>query len=165
MGDNNEKRERKLLRRPSRRTLITLGILALAGALTYGAFASGFMGLGGGKTVKYTQLPKDKIPRTIEKDVIPEYRDLERALGCLVDGKVYVVVTRGEKPPAGYDLSIEKMKLEKSKDGTNLAVTALFTEPAADTAVSQIITYPYVVAETEMETLPDTIELIARYND
>ena len=158
MGDNNEKRERKLLRRPSRRTLITLGILALAGALTYGAFASGFMGLGGGKTVKYTQLPKDKIPRTIEKDVIPEYRDLERALGCLVDGKVYVVVTRGEKPTAGYDLSIEK-------DGTNLAVTALFTEPAADTAVSQIITYPYVVAETEMETLPDTIELIARYND
>ena len=41
----------------------------------------------------------------------------------------------------------------------------MFTEPAADTAVSQIITYPYVVAETELETLPDTIELIVRYND
>ena len=164
-NDNNGRKGRRLFRRPSRRTLITLGFLALAGALAFGAVKTGFMGIGGGKTVKYTQLPKDKIPRTIEKDVIPEYRDLERALGCLVDGKVYVVVTRGEKPTAGYDLSIEKMKLEKSKDGSNLAVTALFTEPASDTAVSQIITYPYVVAETDLETLPDTIELIARYNE
>ena len=165
MADNNEKRERRLLRRPSRRALITLGIIALAGALAFGAVSTGFMGIGGGKTVKFTQLPKDKIPRTIEKDVIPEYRDLERALGCLVDGKVYVVVTRGEKPTAGYDLSIEKMKLEKTKEGTNLAVTALFTEPDADTTVSKIITYPYVVAETDLEALPDTIELIARYSE
>lgn len=165
MADNNEKRERRLLRRPSRRALITLGIIALAGALAFGAVNTGFMGIGGGKTVKFTQLPKDKIPRTIEKDVIPEYRDLERALGCLVDGKVYVVVTRGEKPTAGYDLSIEKMKLEKTKEGTNLAVTALFTEPDADMTVSKIITYPYVVAETGLEALPDTIELIARYSD
>ena len=165
MADNKEKKERRFIRKPSRRVLITLGLIALAGVLAYGAVATGFMGLGGGKSVKYNQLTKDNIPRTIEKDVIPEYRDLERALGCLVDGKVYVVVTRGEKPTAGYDLSIEKMKLEKLKEGTNLAVTALFTEPAADTAVSQIITYPYVVAETELETLTDTIELIVRYND
>lgn len=164
-NDNNEKKGRKLLRRPSRRALITLGIIALAGALTYGAFASGFMGLGGGKNVKFTQLSQDKVPRTIEKDVIPEYRDLERALGCLVDGKIYVVVTRGEKPTAGYDLSIEKMKLEKTKEGTNLVVTALFTEPASGTVVSQIITYPYVVAETELEVLPDTIELSVRYKE
>lgn len=163
MADNKEKTGRRILRRPSRRALITLGIIALAGALTYTALASGVLGLGGGKTVKYTQLPKDKIPQTIEKDVIPEYRDLERALGCLVDGKVYVVVTRGEKPTAGFDLSIEKMKLDKSKDGTNLVVTALFTEPSADTTVSRIITYPYVVAETELDTLPDSIELSVRY--
>ena len=163
MADNNEKKGRRLLRRPSRRALITLGIIALAGALAFGAVSTGFMGIGGGKNVKFTQLPQDKIPRTIEKDVIPEYRDLERALGCLVDGKVYAVVTRGEKPTAGYDLSIEKMKLDKTKEGTNLVVTALFTEPSTDTAVSQIITYPYVVAETELEALPNTIELAVRY--
>jgi len=41
----------------------------------------------------------------------------------------------------------------------------LFTEPPAGTAVSQIITYPYVVAETGLETLPDTIELVVKYEE
>lgn len=113
--------------------------------------------------VEFTVLSAEEIPRTIEKDVIPEYRDLERALGCLVDGKVYVVVTRGEKPTAGYELSIEKMTLEKTKNGSNLTVTALFTEPPADKSVSRIITYPYSVAVTELEALPDSIELNVRY--
>lgn len=40
--------------------------------------------------------------------MIPEYRELERALGCLIDGKVYVIVTRGEKPTAGYEVSIDQ---------------------------------------------------------
>lgn len=113
--------------------------------------------------VEFTVLTAEEIPRSIEKDVIPEYRELERALGCLVEGKVYVVVTRGEKPTAGYELSIEKMTLEKTKSGSNLSVTALFTEPAADKSVSRIITYPYSVAVTELETLPDSIELNVRY--
>ena len=96
--------------------------------------------------------------------MIPEYRELERALGCLVDGKVYVVVTRGEKPTAGYDLAIEQLRLQKTEDGgSNMVVTALFKEPAEGETVSRIITYPYVVAETELTGLPDTIELVARY--
>ena len=120
--------------------------------------------LGGGKEISFTQLKKDDIPQTIEKDVIPEYRELERALGCLVDGKVYVVVTRGEKPTAGYDLAIEQLRLQKTEDGgSNMVVTALFKEPAEGETVSRIITYPYVVAETELTELPDTIELVVRY--
>ena len=70
-----------------------------------------------GECQLHTTDAKD-IPRAIEKDVIPEYRELERALGCVVDGKVYIVVTRGEKPTAGYDLSIEKVNLEKTGDGS-----------------------------------------------
>ena len=42
-------------------------------------------------------------------------------------------------------------------------VTALFKEPAEGETVSRIITYPYVVAETELTGLPDTIELVVRY--
>lgn len=132
-------------------------LLAVALILSQTLFDSA---LGG---VEFTVLSAEEIPRTIEKDVIPEYRDLERALGCLVDGKVYVVVTRGEKPTAGYELSIEKMTIEKTKNGSNLTVTALFTEPPADKSVSRIITYPYSVAVTELEALPDSIELNVRY--
>lgn len=132
-------------------------LLAVALILSQTLFDSA---LGG---VEFTVLSAEEIPRTIEKDVIPEYRDLERALGCLVDGKVYVVVTRGEKPTAGYELSIEKMTLEKTKNGSNLTVTALFTEPPAEKSVSRIITYPYSVAVTELEALPDSIELNVRY--
>lgn len=119
-------------------------------------------GLGG---VSFTTLTAEEIPRTIEKDVIPEYRELERALGCMIDGKVYVIVTRGEKPSAGYELSIEKLSLNKQKSGSNLVVTALFTDPDAEKSVSRIITYPYAVAETDLQALPDTIELNIRYAD
>jgi len=165
MSENNQRTRGKFFRKPKKRTLGILGIAAVLGALAYMAAGSGLIEVGGGRNVEFIQLTKEEIPQTIEADVIPEYRDLERALGCLVDGKVYVVVTRGEKPTAGYDLAIEDMKLEKKDGKTNLAVHALFTEPPAGTAVSQIITYPYVVAETGLETLPDTIELVVKYEE
>ncbi len=170
MADHTKKKEprergsEKFFHKPSKKTIISGAAILLLGALTYLAVSAGFPGqLFSGKAVGFTQLTKEEIPQTIEKDVIPEYRDLERALGCLVDGKVYVVVTRGEKPTAGYDLSIEKMLLEKTEDGSNLVVTALFREPAEGETVSRIITYPYLVAETDLTGLPDTIELNVRY--
>lgn len=141
--------------------LLVLGLLGGGGYMLAGSGA--LSGITGGKTVEFKQLASDKVPQSIEKDVIPEYRELERALGCLVDGKVYVVVTRGEKPTAGYDLSIEKMKLEKTDDGQNLVVTALFTEPPEGESVAQIITYPCQIAVTELTALPDTIELRSRF--
>ena len=170
MADHTKKKEprergsEKFFHKPSKKTIISGAAILLLGALTYLAVSAGFPNqLFNGKSVGFTQLTKEEIPQTIEKDVIPEYRELERALGCLVDGKVYVVVTRGEKPTAGYDLSIEKMLLEKTEDGSNLVVTALFREPAEGETVSRIITYPYLVAETDLTGLPDTIELNVRY--
>ena len=164
--ESREQGNEKFFHRPSRKTIISGAAVLLLGALTYLAVTAGFpQQLFSGKNISFTQLTKGEIPQTIEKDVIPEYRDLERALGCLVDGKVYVVVTRGEKPTAGYDLSIEKITLEKTEDGSNLTVTALFREPAEGETVSRIITYPYIVAETELTGLPDTIELNVRYAD
>lgn len=163
MSENNQRTRGKFFRKPKKKTLGIVGIAALIGALAYMVSGSGLIEMGGGRTVEFTQLTKDEIPQAIETDVIPEYRDLERALGCLVDGKVYVVVTRGEKPTAGYDLQIEKMKLEKKDGKTNLVVSAVFSDPPAGTTVSQIITYPYVSAITELEVLPDTIELSVKY--
>lgn len=165
MSESNQRTRGKFFTKPKKRTLGIIGIAAVLGALAYMAAGSGLIGVGGGRNVEFTQLAKEQIPQSIETEVIPEYRDLERALGCLVDGKVYVVVTRGEKPTAGYDLEIEAMKLEKRDGRTNLAVHVLFTEPAAGTAVPQVITFPYIVAESNLEALPDTIELVVKYAD
>ena len=155
-----EEKKRKLFRKPSRRALLAAGGLVVVLAAAFVIF-----GLDLFDDIGFKQLAKDEVPQAIETEVVPEYRELERALGCLVDGKVYVLVTRGEKPTAGYSASIEELRLVKSKDGSNLKVHALFSEPEEGEAVSQIVTYPYCVAETELESLPDTIELIVKYED
>lgn len=160
----SEDTKKRLFKKPSKRVLITAGAIVVMAAAVWAVIGSGILGGSlGAKKVDFEQLAKDKIPRAIETEVIPEYRELERALGCLIDGKAYVVVTRGEKPTAGYSVDIEDIRLEKSKNGTNMKVHALFKEPDGGKAVSQIITYPYSVAETELSQLPDTIELIVKY--
>lgn len=147
-----------------KKAVISIACLLGVAAIAYVLISSGIVGkLVGSGNVNFTPLDSKDIPRAIEKDVIPEYRELERALGCVVDGKVYIVVTRGEKPTAGYDLSIEKVNLEKTKTGSNLVVTAKFIEPPQGKTASRIITYPYAVASTDLKGLPDTIELNVRY--
>ena len=152
----------------SRRNLKRAGVAAvllglLGGGGWFLAGSGALEGIAGAKNVEFRQLEEAEIPQAIVKDVGPEYRELERALGCLADGKVYVLVTRGEKPTAGYDLAIEEMKLEKTDNGKNLVVTARFIEPPEGEAVAQVITYPYRVAETQLLELPDTIELRTRF--
>jgi hypothetical protein len=157
----SEDRKKFSLRKPTLKMCIIAGIILVAAVVAWTIFNTGITS--GSKKVEFQQLEKDDIPKTIETDVIPEYRELERALGCLIDGKVYVVVTRGEKPTAGYQVEIEDMTLEQTDEGTHLKVNAIFIEPEDGVAVSQVITYPYAVAETELIALPDTIELIAKY--
>ena len=93
----SEDTKKKVFKKPSRRTLIVAGAVVIACGLVWIVFSLGIFGGGiGTKKVDFEQLSKDNIPQSIETEVIPEYRELERALGCLVDGKVYVVVTRGD---------------------------------------------------------------------
>ena len=148
--------------KPSKRTWIAVLCVASILLILWLILGQGLT-IGGGKNVEFKNIAKDKIPKSIETEVIPEYRELERALGCLVDGKVYVLVTRGEKPTSGYKVSIDKMALETKDGKTNLKVEALFTEPEKGVAVSQVTTYPYAVAKTKLTVLPDSIELIAKY--
>ena len=164
MSEHKERRIFRLPAKPSKKAVVLVACMLCLGAIACFLVFSGVAGspLGFGK-VSFTPLSEKEIPRAIEKDVIPEYRQLERALACVVDEKIYLVVTRGEKPTAGYDISIEKVKLEKTGDGSNLIVTAKFTDPPQGETVSRIITYPYAVAATDLKVLPDTIELNARY--
>lgn len=119
--------------------------------------------LKGDEAVEFKSISENKIPQEIASQVIPEYRTLERALACIVDDKIYVVVTRGEKPTSGFEVAIDKMKLEDKNGKTNLVVFADFKDPDKKTALSQVITYPVEVAETDLTKLPDEIELRIQY--
>lgn len=117
------------------------------------------------KTVEFQVLNEKKIPQEISSDVLPEYRTLERALACMVDDQVYVIVTRGEKPASGFKVEIDKMKLEKEEQKENLIVYATFKDPAKENSVSQVVNYPIKVAKTELKSLPDEIELRVQYEE
>lgn len=162
---SDERRGKIFSRRNLTRAGAVLLLLGLLGGGGYMLAGSGVLDkVTGGRQVEFTVLADEQIPQAIVTEVIPQYRELERALGCVIDGKVYVLVTRGEKPTAGYGIVIDKMKLEKTEQGKNLVVTALFTDPPAGEAVAQVITYPHQVAETNLEELPDTIELRTVFN-
>lgn len=137
----------------------------VAGVLVVGALIALLAGyfLRGDDMVEFRTLSEAEIPQDIAGQVIPEYRDLERALACVVDDKIYVVVTRGEKLTSGYEIAIEKLECEEENGQQNLIVHALFKDPEPGTALSQVLTYPLAVAETGLEELPDTIELRIQY--
>ena len=97
--------------------------------------------------------------------MIPQYRKLERALACVVDDKIYVVATRGEKASDGYEIAIDKMTLTEQDDSSTLEVYVKFTDPAPEAAVGQAVTYPLQVAVTELEKLPEQISLKVQYMD
>ncbi len=147
------------------RSKLRIGIaLAAVIAIIVGLKITGGGSTGGG-AVTFSQLTEDAIPQEITSQIVPEYRDMERALACVVEDKVYVLATRGEKPTTGYDISIGSMTLDE-KDGTStLTVNAVFTDPQAGASLAQEVTYPYIVAETDLKELPDKIQLKITYAD
>ncbi|MBR5516795.1 MAG: protease complex subunit PrcB family protein [Firmicutes bacterium] len=157
-------KDRKGLKLPSKKMILIVGAVALICVLVWLLFFKNNLGSFGEK-VEFEELSKENIPNAIEREVIPEYRELERALGCVVDGKVYVIVTRGEKPTSGYGVSVKSLTMEKGEKGTNLKVEAYFKEPENGVAVSKVTTYPYVVVSTNLQKLPDSIELISQYKE
>lgn len=156
-----EKEKEKKVWKPGKKSFIIIAviIIALVAAL---AAVNLFKG---DKAVEFKTLSENKIPQDISSQVIPEYRTLERALACVVEDKIYVVVTRGEKPTSGFEVDIDKMKLEEKDGKTNLVVYADFKDPEKDKALAQVITYPVKVAETDLAKLPNEIELRIQYDE
>lgn len=119
--------------------------------------------ISGEENVAFKEVEEGKVPSEISSEVLPEYRTLERALACIVNDDVYVIVTRGEKPSSGFGVSIDKMMIEEENDNKNLIVYANFDDPDKETPISQIITYPTCIVKTELSYLPDNIELRIQY--
>lgn len=157
MGEKEKK-----LRKPGKKSMIIIAAVLVV-LIAAGLIAVNL--LKGDKAVEFKTLSENQIPQDISSQVIPEYRSLERALACVVNDKIYVVVTRGEKPTSGFEVDIDKMALEEKDGKTNLIVYADFKDPEKQKALAQVLTYPVKVAETDLKKLPDEIELRIQYEE
>ena len=104
------------------------------------------------KAVDYVIVQRDSIPDKI-LDMMDDYIDQERALATIIDGKVYVIVTRGQNEE--YGINVEKINLQ-DKDGKQVMIVEAVYKEKEDA-------YPFVVLETNMESLPDKIELNQKF--
>ncbi len=151
----------KKMRKPGRRMLIIIAIIVIAIA----AIVAGMIIFEGDEKVSYKVLGETDYPQQIANQVIPEYRALERALACVVEDKIYVIASRGEKPTSGYEIAIDKMTVSEEDGVKTLKIYTVFKDPQPGTALTQVLTYPLQVAETDLTYLPDQIELKVQYEE
>ena len=136
---------------------IAAAAVVLAGLiLYYGIY-------GDNPKVEFEPVTEKTMPRELEAEILPEYRDIERALACRIGDDVYVLAMRGEKPTSGYEIQITDLELETKDDKTNLIVTAVFADPDEPETMAQVVSYPVSVVMADVEGLPDTIELRSEY--
>ena len=100
------------------------------------------------KPVDYTMVQREAMPDKI-LGMMDKYTDEERALAVKLDGKVYVIVTRGNSNEHGIEM--DKIVISKEEDKDIMKVKATYKEKEKS--------YPYIVVETNLNDLPDKIEL------
>lgn len=137
-------------------------VIVLAAVLLIGLMVYFGISIGPAK-VDFQPLSEKMIPRELEADIIPEYRDMERAFACKVDNEIFVVVTRGTKPTTGFEVSVDKMELSAKEEKSVLTVYADFADPEHPERLAQVKSYPYAVVKADMKGLPDQIELKVNY--
>ena len=123
----------------------------------------GFGIYGGNSQIGFSPVSEKDLPRQLETEIIPRYREMERALACRVDDTVYVLAMRGEKPSSGYEVQITDLELVTEKQQTKLVVYADFADPAKPENMARVKSYPVSVVKAEISGLPDKIELKSRY--
>ncbi|NLJ59023.1 MAG: protease complex subunit PrcB family protein [Tissierellia bacterium] len=118
----------------------------------------------GVQNVSFDHIDPENIPRQIT-EVLPNYRMKEKALVCRINDEIYVVVTRGEKNTAGYEVEIDKLTLGSTDGERVLTVYALYTDPKPGDVTAQILTYPFAVVKTDLEELPQKVVLEREYKN
>ncbi|WP_019229340.1 protease complex subunit PrcB family protein [Sedimentibacter sp. B4] len=114
--------------------------------------------------MNFESIEPENIPRQIS-EVLPNYRMKEKALVCRINDEIYVVVTRGEKSTAGYDVEIDKLTLSNEEGEQVLTVYAEYTDPKPGDVTAQILTYPFTVVKTDMTELPQKVILEKEYKN
>lgn len=142
-----------------KKILTIIALIIFIAALLY--FFRYFKGKGV-KNVDFDKIEIENIPAQIN-EVLPNYRVKEKALVCRINDEIFVVVTRGEKSSAGYDVDIKKITLGTTDGQKVLTVYAEYTDPKPGDVTAQILTYPYVVVKTDLTELPDKVVLEKEY--
>ena len=99
------------------------------------------------KPVDFTMIQRESVPEKI-LDIMDKYEDQERALAVKYEDKIYVIVTRGEKE---YGINMDKIVIDKADGKTIMTVNITYKNKEKS--------YPFVVAETNLDSLPDKIQL------
>ena len=133
-----------------------LGVVLIALIIGFGIY-------GGNSQIPFAPVAEKSLPRELETEVIPQYREIERALACRAGDGIYVLAMRGEKPTSGYEIQIAELELVTEKQQTKLVVYADFVDPAKPENMARVKSYPVSVVKAELSGLPDKIELKARY--
>lgn len=106
------------------------------------------------KPIDYVMVQKNEIPDKI-LDMMGKYENEERALAIKMDGKIYVVVTRGEDKEHGIE--IQGIKITKQEDKKVMKVDVVHKDKEES--------HPYIVVETNLTDLPDRIEINSKKAD
>ena len=106
------------------------------------------------KPVDYTILQREAIPEKI-LDMTDKYVNEERALAVKLNNKIYVVVTRGNDKNHGIEM--DKIDVVKQDDKNIMRVKVVYKDKEKS--------YPYIVVETNLNELPDSIELNTSVED
>ena len=123
----------------------------------------GFGIYGGDNTVDFEPVTDKNMPRQLEAEILPQYRDFERALACKVDDRIYVLAMRGEKPTTGYEIQITELKMVIEEGKSRLVVYADFADPDHPENMARVKSYPVSVVKAGINGLPDQIELKSNY--
>lgn len=114
--------------------------------------------------VGFDSIKPEDMPKQIT-EVLPNYRMKEKALVAKVNDEIYVVVTRGEKNTAGYEVEIDKLTMTEENGEKVLTVYAEYTDPKPGDVTAQILTYPFAVVRTDLEELPQKVILEKQYKN
>lgn len=99
------------------------------------------------KPVDFTMVQRESIPDKI-LDIMDKYEDEERALAVRLDDKIYIIVTRGEE---NKGIDIDKITIDNVDEKTVMTVNITYKDKNKS--------YPFIVAETNLDSLPDKVQL------
>ncbi len=89
----------------------------------------------------------DHLPTEV-REWVERSRNIELAQTMNTNEHTYILITRGEKPTAGYDIQLKQ--IQQTENGIEVEVT--FGEPG-DVA-AEVITYPYLLIAIDRTDLP-----------
>lgn len=99
------------------------------------------------KPVDFTMVQRESIPDKI-LDIMDKYENEERALAVRLDDKIYIIVTRGEE---NKGIDIDKITIDNVDEKTVMTVNITYKKKEESN--------PFIVAETNLTSLPDKIQL------